>query len=533
MSIRTPMGNPTRRMATTTERFLLPALASLLLAGCGEPAPDDHGHEHAGERADHAHASGGSTLIYTDYSDVTELFVEFPALVVGEPSTFAAHVTRLADYAPLTSGRLDVLLEKRGQAAARFRVNAPARTGIFIPAVTPRNAGEYSLAIEVSDGELQARHELGRVTVFADPASVEVNQPEIPGDIGYLKEQQWTNPFATTVAAERPMRPSVPGFATILAPADAGAEIRAPADGYFAGAELVRAGRSVEEGAVLGYLVPRLGEGSDFGSLLVALERAQAQLALAERDVERLQGLFEEGAIPGRRLGEARHAANVARAELSAAQARVEQYQRGNRKAGIALRAPVAGDVLEVNARPGAFVRAGDRVFRIAAPGRRWLEVRVPERFADGLQQASGAWFEPDGRGTVVLDDAGGARVVQVGAAIDPESRTASVTVEYPTEIGPDTVGARFAAHVFTAASRPMLAIPRGAVIDDGGVDVVFVQTGGEAFVRRPVQLGIYDGEWAEVRSGVSAGERVVSRGAYYVKLAAAGGEEIGHGHAH
>lgn len=519
-------------MVKTTERLLLPALASLLLAACGQPAPEDHGHEHADEDADHAHGSADSTLIYTDYTDLTELFVEFPALVVGEASTFAAHVTQLADYAPLTSGRLDVLLEKGGQTAARFRVNAPARTGIFTPAVTPRDAGEYSLAIEVSDGELQARHELGTVTVFADQASVQVNQPEIPGDIGYLKEQQWTNPFATTVLAEHPMRPSVPGFATVLAPADAGAEIRAPADGYFAAAELVRAGSSVEAGAVLGYLVPRLGEGSDFGSLLVALERAQAQLALAERDVERLQRLFEEGAVPERRLSEARHAADVARAELSAARSRVEQYQRGNRQAGIALRAPVAGEVLEVNARPGAFVRSGDRVFRIAAPGRRWLEIRVPERFADGLQRASGAWFERDG-GTVTLDDAGGARVVQIGAAIDPESRTASVTVEYPTEVGPATVGARFAAHVFTSAERPVLAIPRSAVIDDGGVDVVFVQMGGEAFVRRPVQLGIYDGDLAEVLRGVSAGERVVSRGAYYVKLAAAGSEEIGHGHAH
>lgn len=528
-----PTMSPMRRMATTTERSLALTLALLLFAGCGEPQPDDHGHEHTEESGDHEHASGESTLIYTDYTDVTELFVEFPALVAGESSTFAAHVTRLGDYAPLTSGRLDVLLEKDGRTAARFRVNAPARTGIFTPAVTPRDAGEYSLAIEVNDGALQARHELGRVTVFTDQAAVAVAQPEIPGDIGYLKEQQWTNPFATMVAVERPLRPSVPGFATVLAPADAGAEIRAPADGYFAATELVRAGSSIEAGAVLGYLVPRLGEGSDFGSLLVALERAQAQLALTERDVERLQGLFEEGAIPERRLSEARHAADIARAELSAARSRVEQYQRGNRQAGIALRAPVAGEVLEVNARPGAFVRAGDRVFRIAAPGRRWLEVRVPERFADGLQQASGAWFERDGVGTVVLDDAGGARVVQIGAAIDPESRTASVTVEYPTEVGPATVGARFAAHVFTAAPRSMLAIPRSAVIDDGGIDVVFVQTGGEAFVRRPVQLGIYDGRLAEVLGGVSAGERVVSRGAYYVKLAASGGEEIGHGHAH
>ncbi|NIR58123.1 MAG: efflux RND transporter periplasmic adaptor subunit, partial [Gammaproteobacteria bacterium] len=56
-----------------------------------------------------------ATLIYTDYTDLTELFVEFPALVAGESSTFAAHVTRLSDYEPLISGRLDVVLEADGK----------------------------------------------------------------------------------------------------------------------------------------------------------------------------------------------------------------------------------------------------------------------------------------------------------------------------------------------------------------------------------------------------------------------------------
>lgn len=522
----------TRHMTTAIERFLAGAALVSLLAGCTEPERAPSAHD-TGDEPAHAHGAAESTLVYTDYTDVTELFVEFPALIAGETSTFAAHVTRLSDYTPLTSGRLDVILERDGRPTARFRVNSPARTGIFTPGVKPRDTGEFSLVIEVTAGDLEARHDLGQVTVFGDRDSVVVDQPERPGDIGYLKEQQWSNPFATTIVEQRPLRPSVPGFGTVLAPADAGAEIRAPVDGYFAAADLARAGSTVESGSVLGYLVPRLGEGTDFGSLLVALERARAQLALTERDVTRLEGLFADGAIAERRLIEARHAADVARAEWAAARARVEQYQQSNQEAGIALRAPVAGEVLEANARPGAFVRAGDRVFRIAAPERRWLEVEIPEHYASGLQAASGAWFGDDGSRTVVLDHDSGARVVQLSTAIRPQSRTASVTIEYPTAIGPATVGARFAVHLFVDAPRSVLAIPRSAIIDDGGVDVVFVQTGGEAFVRRPVQLGILDASLAEVRSGLAAGERVVTTGAYYVKLAAAGGEETGHGHAH
>lgn len=520
----------------TTKRSLLPALLSLGLAACSAPVSDDHGHEHAptdDAAGAHAHSAENAALIYTDYTNLAELFVEFPALVAGEVSTFAAHVTRLEDYSPLTSGSLDVVLETNGETVARFRVNSPARTGIFTPAVKPRDAGTFDLAIEVTDGALHSRHELGAVRVFANAGDVEINQPELEGDIGYLKEQQWTDSFATAVAAHRPMRRSVPGFATVLVPADAGAEIRAPADGYFAATDLVRAGSTVEAGTILGYLVPRLGEGTDFGSLIVALERAQAQKALADRDVERLSDLLAQGAVPERRLSEARRAMDVATAELSAARARVEQYQRGNQQAGIALRAPVTGNVIEVNARPGAFVRSGDRVFRVAAPERRWLEIRVPEHYANGLQNTSGAWFDRNPGNAMVLDAGTGARVVQVATAVDPATRTASVTIEYPTAQGPEAVGSRFAAHVFTSAPESLLAIPRSAVIDEGGRDVVYVQTGGESFVRRTVDFGIYDGPYVEIESGLKGGDRVVSSGAYSVKLASAGGEEIGHGHAH
>jgi RND family efflux transporter MFP subunit len=520
-------------MLTITKRRLFLAVLPLLLS-CGEgSAVDDHGHPHDGDEAvDHGNG-GGSTLVYTHYTDTTELFVEFPPLVAGRSSTFAAHVTRLVDHEPMRSGRLDVMLLRDGKLAARFRVSEPSRAGIFTPAVTPRDPGRYELVLDVADGNVAARHDLGEVTVFPEPAAVETDQTELEGDIAYLKEQQWSNPFAAVVVQPQPLRASVPGYATVLPPADAGAEIHAPADGYIAPGSLRRSGQAVDAGDTLGILIPRLGEGSDLGELAVALERARSQQSLAERDVDRLQGLVAKGAVPERRLEEARQALEVANAELRAARSRLEQYQQGDDNAGIHLRAPVSGVVVGSSARPGAYVRQDDQLFLLAAPDRRWLEVRVPERFVGALANASGAWFDVDGEAAVTLDVNSGARVVQTGMAIDPTTRTASVTVEYPISQGPGAIGTRFAAHVFTEAPTERLAIPRSAVIDDGGRPVVYVQTGGETFARRPVELGVVDGSWVQAIGGVAAGERVVSEGAYLVKLAASGGEEIGHGHAH
>ena len=114
----------TANMTTRTKSrlWLLPLLLATALAN---PSWAGGGHDH-GAGADHDdHGSQGHSdepaLVYTHYSDSAELFVEFPPLVVNEPSTFVAHFTRLADFKPLTSGTLDVHLRQNGKTAARFR----------------------------------------------------------------------------------------------------------------------------------------------------------------------------------------------------------------------------------------------------------------------------------------------------------------------------------------------------------------------------------------------------------------------------
>lgn len=489
-----------------------------LLAGCDKPPAD---------------GKDVPTLVYTHYTAETELFVEFPALVVGQGSRLLAHFTLLADHTPVSEGRVDVLLQQSGRTVAGFRVSAPTRDGLFTPVVTPREPGNYQLLVKLNAQGLDSTHALGEVTVFASAGEVDVDRPEPEGEISFLKERQWQGGFASVPVTQQPLRPSVPGIATVLAPADGGAQIPAPGDGYFSGSDLVRAGTVVNAGDVLGYLVPRLGAGEDLGDSMVDYQRARSTVQLARNDVDRLTGLLARGAISERRLQEAQQALRVAEAQWQAAQARLQQSESGTGASGIALRAPVAGEVVEVRAQPGGFVRAGEQVFRIATPERRWLQVQVPERYANDLQQASGVWFDHPAGGTRVLDGRVGAHRVQVAAAVDERTRTASVTFEYPREAGPGLIGNRFAAYVFTRPPEPRLAIPRSALVEDAGRPVVFVHSSGETFARREVQTGLVDGHRVEVLAGLSAGERVVSDGAWSVRLAASGGDEIGHGHAH
>jgi cobalt-zinc-cadmium efflux system membrane fusion protein len=59
------------------------------------------------------------------------------------------------------------------------------------------------------------------------------------------------------------------------------------------------------------------------------------------------------------------------------------------------------------------------------------------------------------------------------------------------------------------------------------------VQRGGETFERRTVTLGARSGDTVQIVEGVKAGERVVTKGAYLVRLASLSTSVPAHGHVH
>jgi multidrug efflux pump subunit AcrA (membrane-fusion protein) len=84
-----------------------------------------------------------------------------------------------------------------------------------------------------------------------------------------------------------------------------------------------------------------------------------------------------------------------------------------------------------------------------------------------------------------------------------------------------------------TAPINDALVIPVSALIEEQGVFYAFVQTEGESFQKRELKLGANDGQRVQVLTGVSEGERVVTKGGYQIKLSQASGTLPAHGHEH
>ena len=84
-----------------------------------------------------------------------------------------------------------------------------------------------------------------------------------------------------------------------------------------------------------------------------------------------------------------------------------------------------------------------------------------------------------------------------------------------------------------TQRSIEAVSIPESAIVMDSGRPTAYVLLNGERFQRRELALGIRDGGFVEITAGVEEGERVVTKGANAVKLAALSPASFGHGHAH
>ena len=499
---------------------------ALVAAGCRRPEPPAAAPDEPG------------TLSVTRWTDKTELFAEHPPLVVGGTSRFAIHLTRLDSFKPLNEGNVEVRLQGGSGQPEVFRVDAPARPGVFGVDVKPAQAGERELVIVLKAGALSDVHRVGEVDVHlnADAAHAAAGRGgEAAPGITFLKEQQWSLDFKTAVVKEQPVRESIRVPARLEARPGGAADVVAPVDGRLTRVVDVPVGASVSRGQELARLLPPPSVPGDLPQLQRARAEAQNALALATRDRERAERLTTAGAAPAKRLDEARSAEEQAKARFAAAQASLAQYNAA-RAGGAAdaegtflVRAPVSGVITLRNAVTGANVAVGTVLFRVVDVSRVHVVGQVPETEAARARLARAAEIEMAGHPNRL--PAG--RLISIGKVLESPSRTLPITFALDNRILAIPVGQAIFLHLLMDATPPRPVVPAAAVVDDAGRPIVFVQREGETFDRRPVTLGPRSGDVVQITDGVKPGDRVVTKGAYLVRLASLSTAAPAHGHVH
>jgi cobalt-zinc-cadmium efflux system membrane fusion protein len=474
-------------------------------------------------------------LSVTRWTQKTELFAEYPRLAVGETSRFAIHLTRLDTFKPVTAGHVEVHLRGGVSQPEVFDVEAPSRPGIFGVDVKPAHAGKRELVIVLRSTGVSDEHRIGDVDVYASAAAAASPVGDDASGISFLKEQQWSLDFATAVVSEQSVRESIRVSARLEARPGGAADVVAPINGRLTGVLDLPLGATVTRGQELARLLPPPSLPGDLPQLQRARAEAETALALATRDRERAERLTTAGAAPEKRLDEARSAEQQMNIRLAAAEASLALYNAA-RAGGSAdaeglfvIRAPVTGVIARRDATTGANVGAGTILFRVVDAGQVHVVGQVPEADAARARAVSAAEIEIPGH----RDRVPAGRLASLGKVLDSQSRTLPITFALDNRTLGLAVGQSVFLHLLmdTTAARPVVSA--AAVVDDAGRPIVFVQRAGETFERRAVTLGPRTGDLVQVVEGIQSGERVVTKGAYLVRLASLSTSVPAHGHVH
>ena len=246
----------------------------------------------------------------------------------------------------------------------------------------------------------------------------------------------------------------------------------------------------------------------------------------ARKEFERLEGLMADKLITKKEYEQAR-----ARFETAKAAYQGVAYSAGT--GSVSVSAARGGYIKSVLVKEGGYVAVGDPIITITQNRRLQLRAELPENEAKWLKRISSANFKvaSDDK-TYKLSSLNG-KLVSYGKSSATDSYYVPVTFEFDNVS--DIVAGAFAEVYLLADARPqVLSVPLSAIVEEQGVCYVFVQVPGEpdAFLKKEVTTGEDNGERIEIISGVKAGDIVVTKGAYQVKLAATS-SVIPEGHTH
>jgi membrane fusion protein (multidrug efflux system) len=263
-------------------------------------------------------------------------------------------------------------------------------------------------------------------------------------------------------------------------------------------------------------LVP--GQVVEAGALLVALdvsveqaelEAEEAQAALAQTTLNRVQSLGKERAVSQQEIDQALAQRDVALAQIARTKAII------GRKT---IRAPFRARMGISDVHEGQYLKEGDLLTTLqGVDDALHVDFTVAQGVASGLKVGDPVEVVAGGDGSAIP-----ARIVAIDARVDPTTRNAMVRARIERTATPPTPGGSVSVRVPLGAARPAVAIPVSALRKGPGGDHVFIlakaQDGKLRAHERQVQAGAVLGDEVVILKGLAAGEQVATSGSFKLR---------------
>ncbi|SMG48513.1 efflux RND transporter periplasmic adaptor subunit [Arenibacter troitsensis] len=499
-------------------KYIIIVLAFLAMS-CNNKADDAHAHNadgsHIGEEI--------PRLDHTIWTDKTELFVEFPALIVGNGSRFAAHFTEMDRHQPVREGSVTVSLIKDGK-GIRNTADAPTSPGIFSPAIQPKEAGNYQLVFELTTPGYSDKIVIDDITVYAnaDEAIKALGAAKDDGSISFLKEQAWKIDFQTAAAVNGKIYDVINTSGVWMPSPGSVKTMAAKSNGVvdFAVSNLTE-GTPVKKDQLL---INVSSQGLASNNLSIEIAKARSSFEQAKSEYERKKQLYESKIVPKAEFEKVESNFNIARSNYQGLAAGVA----GD---GKQIRAPFDGYITAINVANGDYVDQGAAMVTVGTLRSRVLKTQIAPSYGLTMENAQGIWYQTkDGQWRNAASSGG--LILSIAKDVDNNRPLISVFAKVNDDIEMPE-GSLTQVQIAMGNATLNTMIPVNALLEDYGSYSVMVQLSGESFERRPVKIGKRNGENVEILQGLEIGEVVVTTGAYQVKMASMSGSTPAHGHEH
>lgn len=498
--------------------IIILTITAIITAGCSEIQLFKHSHSH-----DDVETT--EPVSHTLYTEKTELFVEYSPLIVGISSDFAAHFTVLGDvFLPLENGEITVSLIV-GENSISSSVDSARSSGIFRLSLIPKTAGKGKLVFDIKTPQYTDQIVIQDVTIYEDEKSAKniQNEPAASDEITYLKEQAWKAEFANMPVKKTTFYNIIKTSGQIISAPGDEVIISSNAGGIvqFKGNKNI-IGSSVSQNLTLFSIT---GGNLAENNLDARYKEIKSNYEKSKVDYQRAQELIKDKIISEAALLQAE---NV----FLNAQTLYNSFSKNYTTSGQTISSPISGFIKDILIKEGQYVEAGTPLAVISKNQKLILETTLSQKYFSKLPSISSANFKLLGSDEIFDTKKLNGKMVTYGKSTGTNSVFIPVTFEIDN-IGNLIPGSVAEVFLKTNPIYNVIVIPVSALLEEQGSYFVFIQTGGESFEKREIKTGGTDGNNVQIVSGIEEGERVVTKGAYQIKLSSAGGELPAHSHDH
>lgn len=255
------------------------------------------------------------------------------------------------------------------------------------------------------------------------------------------------------------------------------------------------------------------------------VQRARIAYEVSKKEYERMKALIKNKIVSDKEFAQAEQ--NYENARIS-----YEALAKNHSAGGQNIPSPISGYVKSILVKEGDYVTIGQPLVSVTQNHRLFLRAEVSEKYYPYLRTITSANFQtPYNNQVYELEQLNG-KLLSFGKASGDNSYYVPVTFEFDNK-GDIIPGAFIEIFLLSSTMENVIAVPRTALTEEQGIFFVYLQLDEEGYKKQEVTLGADNGKSVQILTGVKAGDRVVTEGAYQVRLASAGNAIPAHSHEH